>query len=117
MRKERRLRAFENRMSVTIFGPKTDEVTGEKRKLHNEELNYLYSSNIVRVIKSKGMRWEKNVASMGDRRGVYRILVWKSEGKNPLGRPRRRWEDNIKWDVRIWNGSRWLRIGTGGVHL
>ena len=99
MRKERRVRVFENRVLGRIFGPKKDEVTGEWRKLHNDEINDLYTPNIVRVVKSKGMRWEGNVASMGDRRGVYRILVWKSEGKNPLGRPRRRWEDNIKMDL------------------
>jgi hypothetical protein len=71
-----------------------DEVTGEGRKQHNEELNYLYSSpNIVRVIKSRGMRWAGHVARVGEMRGVYRVLV---EGKRPLGRPRRRWEDDIK---------------------
>ena len=122
MRKERRLRVFENRVLGRIFGPKMDEVTGAWRKLHNEELNDLYSPNIVRVVNSKGMTWEGNVASMRDRRGVYRILVWKSEGKKPLGRPRRRREDNIKMDLQevgcgVWNGSRWLRIGTGGGHL
>ena len=79
-----------------IFGPKRDEVTEEWWKLHNEELNDLYSSpNIVRVIKSKRMRWVGRVARMGERRGVYRVLVGKPEGKRPLGRPRRRWEDNI----------------------
>ena len=76
-----------------IFGPKRDEVTGEWRKLHSEELNDLYSSpNIVRVIKSRRMRWAGHVALMGERRGVFRALVGKSEGKRPLGRPRRRWE-------------------------
>ena len=76
-----------------IFGPKRDEVTGEWRKLHSEELNDLYSSpNIVRVIKSRRMRWAGHVALMGERRGVFRALVGKSEGKRPLGRPRRRCE-------------------------
>jgi len=70
------------------------------RKLHNEELNDLYSSpNIVRVIKSRKMRWAGHVAHTGGSRGVYRILVGKPEGKRPLGRPRRRWEDNIKMDL------------------
>ena len=80
-----------------IFGPKRDEVTGEWRKLHNEELKGLYSSpNIVRVIKSRRMRWVGYVARMGEGRGVYRVLVGKPEGKRPLGRPRRRWEDNTE---------------------
>jgi len=79
-----------------IFGPKRDEVIGEWRKVHSEELNDQYCSPIiVRVIKSRRMRWAGNVARMGERRGVYRVLVGKSEGKRPLGRPRRRWEDNI----------------------
>ena len=74
-----------------IFGPKRDEVTGEWRKLHNEELKGLYSSpNIVRVIKSRRMRWAEHVARMGEGREVYRVLVGKPEGKRPLGRPRRR---------------------------
>ena len=103
-----------------IFGPKRDKVTGEWRKLHNEELNDLYSSpKIVRVMKSRRMRWEGHVARMGERRGVYRVFVWKREGKRQLGRPRRRWEDNIKmslrkWYVGVWTGWSWLRIGTGG---
>ena len=88
---ELRLRMFENRVLRRIFGPKRDEVTGEWRKLHNEELNDLYSSpNIVRVIKSRRMRWVGHVARMGERRGVYRVLVGKPEGKRLLGRPRRR---------------------------
>jgi len=100
LREERRLRMFENRV-MRIFGPKRDEVTGEWRKLHNEELNNLYSSpNIVRVIKSRRMRWAGHVAHIGEGRGVYRVLVGKPEGRRPLGRPRRRWEDNIMMDLR-----------------
>ena len=92
MREERRLGVFENRVLRRILGPKRDEVTGEWRKLHNEELNVLYwSSNIVRVIKSRRMRWAGHVACMGERRGIYRVLVGKPEGKRPLGRPRRRY--------------------------
>jgi hypothetical protein len=85
---------------VRIFGPKRYEVTGEWRKLHNEELNVLYcSSNIVRVIKSRIMRWVGHVARIGEGRGVYRVLVGKAERRRPLGSPRRRWEDNIKMDL------------------
>ena len=92
---------FENRVLRRIFGPKRNGVTGEWRKLHNEELNDLYSSpNIVRVIKSRRMRWAGHVARMGEGRGVHKVLVGKPEGKRPLGRPRRRWEDNIKMDLR-----------------
>ena len=80
--------------------PKRDEVTGEWRKLYNEVLNDLHCSpNIVQVIKSRRMRWAGHVALMGEGRGVYRVLVGKPEGKSPLGRPRRRWEDNIKMDL------------------
>ena len=83
-----------------VFGPKRDEVTGEWRKLHNVELIDLYSlPNIVRVVKSRRMRWAGYVARMGQGKGVYRVLVGKPEGKRPLGRPRRRWEDNIKMDL------------------
>jgi hypothetical protein len=90
LRDERRVRVFEKRVLKRIFGPKRDEVTGEWRKLHNEELNVLYCSpNIVRVIKSR-MRWARHVAHMGERRSVYRVLVKKLEGKRPLGRPRSR---------------------------
>ena len=106
-----------------IFGPKRDEVTGEWRKLHNEELNDLYCSpNIVRVIILRSMRWAGHVTRMRERRGVYRILVGKPEGKRPLGRPRLRWKDNIKMELKevgggTWTGSNWHRIGTGGGHL
>jgi len=92
---------FENRVLRRIFASKRDEVAGEWRKLHNEELNNQYSSpNIVRVIKSRRMRWAGHVARMGEDRGVYRVLVGKPEGRRPLGRPRRRWEDNIRMDLR-----------------
>jgi len=88
LREERRLRVFENRVLRRIFGPKRDEVTGEWRKIYNEELKDLYTSpNIFRVIKSIRMRWEERVARMVERRGVYRVLVGKPEGKRPLGRP------------------------------
>ena len=85
---------FENRVLTRIFGPKRDEVTGEWRKLHDVELNDLYSSpNIVRLIKSRRMSWAGHVASMGERRGLYRVLVRKPERKSPLRRPRHRRED------------------------
>ena len=91
-----RLRVFENRVLRRIFGPKRDEVTGEWRELHNEERNDLYCSpNDVRVIKLRRMRWAGHVACMGERKGIYRVLVEKPEGKRPLRRPRHRWEDNI----------------------
>ena len=94
------MRVFENWVLRGIFGPKRDEVTGEWRKLHNEELNDLYCSpNIFRMIKSRRMRWAGHVARMGERRGVYKVLVEKPEGKRLLGRPRLRWEDNIKMDL------------------
>jgi len=100
LREERRLRMSENRLMRGIFGPKRDEVTRECRKLHNEELNDLYSSpNIVWVIKSRRIIWAGHVARMEERRGVYRILVGKPEEKRQLGRPRRRWENNIKMDL------------------
>ena len=89
------------------FGPNSDEVTGEWRKLHNEELYDLYSlPNIVRVVKSRRIRWSGHVARMGEDRGVHRVLVGKPEGKRPLFRPRRRWEDNIKMDLQEVGGSR-----------
>jgi hypothetical protein len=101
VREERRLKAFENRVLRRIFGPKRGEVTGEWGKLHNEELNDLYSSpNIIRVIKSRRMRWVGHVARVGDRRGVYRFSVGKLEGRRPLGRPGRRWEYNTKMGLK-----------------
>jgi hypothetical protein len=96
-----------------VFGPKRDEVTGEWRKLHNEELKDLYSLfNIVRVVKSRRMRWAGHVARMGEDRGVYRVLVRKPEKRRPLGRPRRRWEDNIKMDLQKVGGGRgdWIEL-------
>jgi len=99
LREERKLRVSEN-MVLRIFGPRWDEVTGGWRRLHNEELNDLYSSpNIVPVIKPKGMRWAGHVARMDEEMGVYRVLVGKLEGKRPLGRPGRRWVDNIRMDL------------------
>ena len=100
LREERKLRVFENMMLRRIFGPRRDEVTGEWRRVYNEELNDLYSSpNIVRVIKSRRMRWAGHEARMGEERGVYRVLVGKPEGKRPMGRLRRRWVDNIRMDL------------------
>jgi hypothetical protein len=100
LREERRQRVFENRVLRGVYGPKRDEVTGEWRKLHNEELNDLYSlPNIVQVVKSRRMRWAGHVARMGEDRSVQKVLVGKPEGNSPLGRPRRRWENNIKMDL------------------
>jgi hypothetical protein len=91
---------FENRVLRRIFRPKRDEVTGEWRKLHNEELHDLYSSpSIIRIIKSRRMRWAGHVARMEEKRNAYRLLVGKPEGKRPLGRPRRRSMDNIRMDI------------------
>jgi len=100
LREERKLRVFENMVFRRIFDPRKEEVTGEWRRLHNEELNDLYSSpNIVRLIKSRRMRWAGHVTLMGEERGVYRVLVWIPEGRRSLGRPRRRWVDNIRMDI------------------
>jgi len=96
-----------------VFGPKRDKVTGKWRKLHTEELTDLYSlPNIVRVVKSRKMRWAGHVARMGEGRGVYRVLVGKPEGEIPMGRPRSRWEDNIKMDFQEVRGSRedWMEL-------
>jgi len=103
-----------NRVLRRVFGPKRDEVTGEWRKLHNEELSNLYSlPNIVRVIKSRRMRWAGHVARMGEGSGVYTALAGKRGGKSPLGRPRRRWEDNIKMDLQelgCWGCGDWIEL-------
>jgi len=100
LREERKLRVFENMVLRRIFGPRRDEVTGEWRRSHNEELNDLYSSpNIVRVIKSRRMRRAGHVARMVEERGAYRVLAGKPEGRRPLGRLRRRWVDNIRMDL------------------
>jgi len=97
---EPRLMVYENWMLRRIFGPKRDEIKREWRKLNNEELNDLYPSpNIVRVTKSRRIRWAWHVARMGERRSLYRVLMGKPEGKSPLGRPRCRWDDNIKMDI------------------
>jgi hypothetical protein len=106
-----------------IFGPKRDEVMGELRKLHNEELRDLYSSpSIIRIIRSRRMRWAGHVARMGENRNAYRLLVGKPEGKRPLGRPGRRWWIILRgilerWDGVMWTGLVRLRIGTGGELL
>ena len=100
LQEERKLRVFENMVLRRIFEPRRDEVTGEWTRLHNEGLNDLYSSpNIVWVIKSRRMRWAGHVVHMGEERGVYRVLLGKLEGRRPLGRPRRRWVDNIRMDL------------------
>ena len=96
-----------------VFGPKRDEVTGEWRKLHNEELTDLYSlPNTVRVVTSRRMGWAEHVAGMGEGRGVHRVLVGKPEEKRPMGRPTRRWEDNIKIDLQEVGGilGDWMEL-------
>jgi hypothetical protein len=113
LREERRLRESENRVLRRVLGPKRDEVTGEWIKLYKEELNDLYSlSNIVRVVKSRRMRWSGHVARMREDRIVQRELVGKHEGKRPLGRPRCRWEDSIKMDLQEVGGGRgdWMEL-------
>jgi hypothetical protein len=107
-REEHRLRVYGNRVLRRIFGPKKDEVTGGWRKLHNEELRDLCSSpSIIRIIRSRRMRWAGHVAQTGEKVNAYRLLVGKPEGKRPLQRPRRRWVNNIKTDL--------LEIGWGGM--
>jgi hypothetical protein len=108
LREQHRLRVFENKVLRRIFRPKRDQVTGQWRKLHNEEIRDLYSSpSVIRIIKSRRIKWVGHVARMREKRNVYRLLVGKPEGKRPLGRPRRRWVDNIKMDL--------LEMGWGGV--
>jgi hypothetical protein len=113
LREERRLRVSENWVLRRIFGPRRNEVTGEWRKIHNVELNDLYCSiNIVRVTKSRRMRWAGHVTRMRERRGEYSVLVGKPEGKRPLGRPRRRWAYNIKMDLQkvVRGGMDWIEL-------
>jgi hypothetical protein len=100
VREEHKLRVIENRVFRRIFGPKKDRVTGRWRKWHNEELHNFYSSpSVIRIMKSRRMRWVGHVARMEEKENVYRLLVGKSEGKRPPGRSRRRWIDNIKMDL------------------
>ncbi|KAJ4434142.1 hypothetical protein ANN_16462 [Periplaneta americana] len=118
LREEHRLRVFENKVLRKIFGAKRDEVTGEWRKLHNTELHALYSSpDIIRNIKSRCLRWAGHVARMGESRNAYRVLVGRPEGKRPLGRPRRRWEDNIKMDLREvgYDDRDWINLAQAGL--
>jgi hypothetical protein len=113
LREEHRLRVFENSVLRRIFGPKRDEVTGEWRKMHNEELCDLYSSpSIIRIMKSRRMRWAGHAARMGEKRKAYSLLVGKPLGKRPLGRPRRRWVDNIRMDLREvgWGDVDWIGL-------
>jgi hypothetical protein len=114
---EQRLRVFKNREPRKMFGPKREE-DGAWRKLHDDEIHRLHSSpNIVRVIKSRRIKWAGHVTRMGEGRGVYRVLVGRPDGKRPLGRPRRRWEDNIKMDLRKIgiDGSNWIQLAQDGV--
>jgi hypothetical protein len=109
---------FENRVLRRIPGREEDEVTEEWRKLHNDELNDLYSS-LNKIAKNE---MGGACSAYGERRGIYRVLVGKPDGKRPLGRPRRRWEYHINMELHevgcgLWTGSRWLKIGTGGGHL
>jgi hypothetical protein len=123
LRDERRLKVFENRVLKRIFEPKRDDVTRGWRKLHNEKLNGLYySPNIFLVIKSRRMRLAGHVVRTGERRGVSRVLVGKTEGKRPHSRPRRRWKDNIKMSFQevewgSWTRLKCFRLGTGGELL
>jgi hypothetical protein len=115
--KEHRLRVFENRVLRKIFGPKREE-DGSWRKMHNDELHSLYSSpNIVRVIKSRRLRWAGHVARIGEGRGVYRVLVGMPDGKRTLGRPSRRWENNIKLILREIgiDGASWIWLAQDRV--
>jgi hypothetical protein len=112
LREEHRLKVFENRVLRRIFGPKRDEVTGEWRKLR-KELRGLYSSpSIIRMVKLRKMRWAGHVARMGEKRNAYRLLVGKPEVKSPLGRPRRRWVNNIRMDLGEvgWGDVDWIGL-------
>jgi hypothetical protein len=114
LREEQRRKASKDRVLRRIFGPKTDEVTGEWKKLHNEELHILHSSpDIIRQMKSRRMRWAGHVVHMGGDRKVYKVLVEKLEEKRPLGRPRRRWEDG-RLAGRMLSGFSGLRIRVSG---
>ncbi|KAJ4440485.1 hypothetical protein ANN_08626 [Periplaneta americana] len=113
LREEHRLRMFENKVLRKIFGAKRHEVTGEWRKLHNTELHALYfSRDIIRNIKSRRLRWAGHVARMGESINAYRVLVGRPERKRPLGRPRRRWKDNIKMDLREvgYDDREWINL-------
>jgi hypothetical protein len=111
LREERRLRVFENRVLRRIFAPKRDEMMGEWRKLYNEKLRDLYSlPSIIGIIKPRRMRWAGHVAQMGEKRNAYRLLVGKPEGKRPLGRPKRRWADNIRMDLVAQDRNRWRAL-------
>ncbi|KAJ4427320.1 hypothetical protein ANN_24940 [Periplaneta americana] len=113
LRQEHRLSVFENKVLRKIFGAKRNEVTGEWRQLHNIELHALYSSSdIIRNIKSRRLRWTGHVARMGESRNAYRVLVWEAGGKRSLGRSRRRWEGNIKLDLRKlgYDGRDWINL-------
>jgi hypothetical protein len=104
---------FKNRVLRGIFGPRRDDVTGEWKKLRNEELHDLYSSpSIIRIMKSKRMRWAWHVAQMGEKRNAYRLLVGKPERKRPLGKPGRRWVDNMRMDlVEVgWGDVNWIGL-------
>jgi hypothetical protein len=113
LREQCRLKVFENRVLRRVFGPKRNEVTREWRRLHNEELNDLYPlPNILRVVKSRRMRWAGHVARMGEERGVHRVLVGKPEEKRPLGILGRRWENNIMTDLQEVGGGHgdWMEL-------
>jgi hypothetical protein len=113
LREEHRLGVFESRVLRRTFGPKRVEVTGEWRKLHNEELHDLYSSpSIIRIIKARRMRWAGHVARMGEKSNAYRLLVGKPEGRRPLGRQKRRWLDNIRMDLveMGWGDVDWIGL-------
>jgi hypothetical protein len=104
---------FENRVLRRIFGPKRDEVTGEWRKLHKEELHELYSSpSFIGIMKARRMRWAGHVARMGEKENAYRLLVGKPAGRRPLGRPIRRWFDNIGMDLGgvVWGDVEWIGV-------
>jgi hypothetical protein len=113
LRDEHRVRVFENIVLRRIYGRKRDKVTGEWRKLHKEELHILYSfPNNIRQIESRKMRWAGHVARIGEERNVYKVLVGKAEGKRPLGRLRRRWEDGMRMDLREigWRNVDWMQL-------